>query len=138
MSTPHNSDFLIPLNPYDTYYTFPTERLTTTPVRIASNGNQRPALPSSSSSSKAVRQALGIARDSSEGARDPIVKDILEGALTTTWGKLQDLPNDYIMTRDEFAVFNYFQDRFVGEKIAAAARKRYWDSIIHGQGSNGW
>jgi hypothetical protein len=33
------------------------------------------------------------------------------------------------MTREEFAVFNYFQHRFVGHDLAVAARKRYWDHL---------
>jgi hypothetical protein len=71
--------------------------------------------------------ALEIARDSAEGAQDPTVKNILETALADIWQKIQAHPTSYVMTRDEFAVFNYFQDRFAGQELAAAARKRYWD-----------
>ncbi|KAE9377814.1 hypothetical protein N431DRAFT_434975 [Stipitochalara longipes BDJ] len=76
-----------------------------------------------------VAQALEIARDSPEGARDPTVVNILETALTDIWRKIEAHPTSYVMTRDEFAVFNYFQDRFAGQELAAAARKRYWDRL---------
>jgi len=102
-----------------------------------SNQQQR-TLQGSPASAKVVQQALEMARESAEAARDPTVSAILEEALTTTWDKVRNLPNHYVMTRDEFAVFNYFQHRFVGEEIAAAARKRYWDNATHSWGRNGW
>ncbi|KAL3960837.1 hypothetical protein ACCO45_005954 [Purpureocillium lilacinum] len=77
----------------------------------------------------AVAQALEIARESPDGASDPTVSKILEHALSHIWGKVKAQPDGYIMTRDEFAVFNFFQHRFVGDKDAVAARKRYWDNF---------
>ncbi|KAK2612343.1 hypothetical protein QQS21_001607 [Conoideocrella luteorostrata] len=77
----------------------------------------------------AVAQALEIARESPDGASDPTISKILENALTRIWGKVQDQPDTYVMTRDEFAVFNYFQHRFVGNKDAVAARGRYWSNL---------
>jgi hypothetical protein len=90
----------------------------------ASNGGTR-TQPSPAITT--VAQALEIARDSPEGARDPTVRNLLESALTGIWRKIEAQPASYVMTRDEFAVFNYFQDRFAGHDLAAAARKRYWD-----------
>jgi hypothetical protein len=75
----------------------------------------------------AVAQALEIARESPDGASDPTVSKILELALSQIWGKVQAQPDSYVMTRDEFAVFNFFQHRFTGDKTAVTARKRYWD-----------
>lgn len=75
----------------------------------------------------AVAQALEIARESPDGASDPTVSKILEVALSQIWGKVQAQPDSYVMTRDEFAVFNFFQHRFTGDKTAVTARKRYWD-----------
>lgn len=74
-----------------------------------------------------VAQALEIARESPDGSSDPTISKILEGALKQIWGKVQAHPNSYVMTRDEFAVFNFFQHRFRGDKTAVDARKRYWD-----------
>ncbi|RYP67044.1 hypothetical protein DL771_007463 [Monosporascus sp. 5C6A] len=86
------------------------------------------ASPSTQDGSK-VAHALEVARDSPEGSQDPKVCNILDTALAQTWAKLQAQPDTYVMTRDEFAVFNFFQHRFVGNELAVAARKRYWDSV---------
>ncbi|KAH7356739.1 hypothetical protein BKA65DRAFT_548123 [Rhexocercosporidium sp. MPI-PUGE-AT-0058] len=76
-----------------------------------------------------VAQALEAARDTPEGAQDQTVVYILETALTEIWRKIEAQPASYVMTRDEFAVFNYFQGRFAGHQLAAAARRRYWDHL---------
>ncbi|WYZ41549.1 hypothetical protein EsH8_V_000444 [Colletotrichum jinshuiense] len=75
-----------------------------------------------------VAQALEIARESPDGASDPTVSSILESAISQIWAKVAAQPESYVMNRDEFAVFNYFQHRFTGNKVAMAARKRYWDN----------
>jgi hypothetical protein len=75
----------------------------------------------------AVAQALEIARESPDGASDPTVSKILDMALSQIWGKVEAQPDAYVMTRDEFAVFNFFQHRFQGNTTAVKARKRYWD-----------
>ena len=77
----------------------------------------------------AVAQALEIARESPDGAQDPTVSKILEQALAHIWARVQAQPDAYVMTRDEFAVFNFFQHRFVGDRHAMGARKRYWDNL---------
>ncbi|EWY80614.1 hypothetical protein FOYG_16553 [Fusarium oxysporum NRRL 32931] len=76
-----------------------------------------------------VAQSLDIARDSPDGASYPSIRQILESALEEIWTKVQDQPDSYVMTRDEFAVFSFFQHRFTGDKMAVAARKRYWGSL---------
>lgn len=75
-----------------------------------------------------VIEALEIARESYDGISDPVVSSILNEALKRIWDKVESQPNSYVMTRDEFAVFNFFQTRFQGNKVAVAARKRYWDN----------
>ena len=80
------------------------------------------------SSNTTVLEALEIARDSPEGAQDPGIIAILEEALSEIWDRIQAEPTTYVMTRDEFAVFNYFQSRFEGDEVAAEARRRYWNS----------
>ena len=72
--------------------------------------------------------ALELARDSCDGVYDPIVRKILEQALSHIWAKIQAHPEAYVMTRNEFAIFNFFQHRFTGNIIATMARKRYWDT----------
>ena len=75
-----------------------------------------------------VTQALEIARESPDGAADPTISNILEGALSHLWAKVQAAPDAYIMTKDEFSLFNFYQHRFVGDKVAVMARRRYWDN----------
>lgn len=97
---------------------------------MGANGPSQSAASSHtfSSSSTTVSQALEIARHSEEGAQDPVINNILNTALNQIWGNIQAKPDSYVMTRDEFAVFNYFQNYFVGQDLAVAARRRYWDS----------
>lgn len=96
-----------------------------------SNGSGVPGHTNSLSPppSSKVTQALEIARDSPEGAQDPEVRSVLEKELEVIWGKIQREPQVYVMTREEFAIFNFYQGRFEGVDVAAAARKRYWDSL---------
>lgn len=75
-----------------------------------------------------VAEALEIARDSPDGARDPVVSGILESALSQIWDRVMARPESYVMATGEFAVFNFYQHRFLGNKIAVAARRRYWDN----------
>lgn len=80
------------------------------------------------SSATSVAQALEIARESPDGARDPVISGILEDALSKIWANVQAEPDSYVMKNEEFAVFNFFQHRFSGNKLATAARARYWDN----------
>ncbi|CAI0642191.1 unnamed protein product [Colletotrichum noveboracense] len=76
-----------------------------------------------------VSQALEIARESPGSASDPTIVSILEAAIGQVCAKISADPDSCILNRDEFAVFNYFQYRFVGNKIVMAARTRYWKSL---------
>ncbi|KAI0595417.1 hypothetical protein F4775DRAFT_569640 [Biscogniauxia sp. FL1348] len=76
-----------------------------------------------------VTEALEIARESPDGAGDPSINNVLETYLCQVWRKVLAQPDTYVMSREEFAVFNFFQHRFEGNKVAITARKRYWDNI---------
>ncbi|KAI5927168.1 hypothetical protein F4810DRAFT_652670 [Camillea tinctor] len=76
-----------------------------------------------------VVQALEIARESPDGARDPIISKILDTYLSQVWDRVLAQPDTYVMSQLEFAVFNFFQHRFAGNKIAITARGRYWDNF---------
>lgn len=71
------------------------------------------------------QRALDIARNS-EGDLDPSVSAYLEDALTDIWRRLMIQPDDYIMTKDEFAVFNFYRGRFDDNEVAENAVARYW------------
>ncbi|KFA66385.1 hypothetical protein S40285_01310 [Stachybotrys chlorohalonatus IBT 40285] len=112
------------------YYTYHREPLMYDPLIMAA-GPQAPTPPHLSPHARqdaAVAQALEIARESPDGAQDPTVSKILEQALSEIWSKVQAQPSSYVMSRDEFAVFNFFQYRFVGNNTAILARKRFWDN----------
>jgi hypothetical protein len=95
---------------------------------MGANGNNG-NYSQTSSNNFSVPQALELARESEQGAENPAVIRVLENAIETIWRKLQAEPTSYVMTREEFAVFNYFQRRFEGHEIAVEARRRYWDSF---------
>lgn len=76
-----------------------------------------------------VTQALEIARESPDGAADPTISNILEGALSSLWARVQAAPDAYVMSRDEFSLFNFYQHRFAGDQMAVLARRRYWDNV---------
>ncbi|KAI0540606.1 hypothetical protein GGR58DRAFT_460286 [Xylaria digitata] len=75
-----------------------------------------------------VIEALEIARDSPEAASHGVIRDLLELALKGIWDSIL-ADHRYVMSRDEFAIFNFFQCRFRNSTIAMAARKRYWDNL---------
>jgi len=73
-----------------------------------------------------VQRALDIARNS-EGGVDPVISNYLEKSILEVWARLHAQPNTYILSKDEFALFNYFRARFASSDIAQRAVKRFWD-----------
>ncbi|KAI1925324.1 hypothetical protein LOZ58_003489 [Ophidiomyces ophidiicola] len=78
---------------------------------------------------EAVRRALESARSSEDGQIDPRVSAILEIAIGELWRKVQTQPDTYVLSRDEFALFNYFRDRFRDSSIAQRAVERFWNNF---------
>ncbi|OQO05279.1 hypothetical protein B0A48_09046 [Cryoendolithus antarcticus] len=70
------------------------------------------------------QRAIDIARNT-EGDLDANVADYLESAVNQIQSNLDNYPDSYVFTKDEFAVFNYFRQRFSGE-AAEHAVNRYW------------
>ncbi|KAK6436836.1 hypothetical protein LTR95_006966 [Oleoguttula sp. CCFEE 5521] len=60
------------------------------------------------------QRAIDIARNT-EGDLDANVADYLESAVNHIQSNLDSYPDSYVFTKDEFAVFNYFRQRFSGE-----------------------
>ena len=79
-----------------------------------------------------IQKALDIARNT-EGDLDPNVSNYLESAVNDIWGRINSHPDSYVLTRDEFAVFNYYIRRFDGLPIAQNAVARYWLSTAANQ-----
>lgn len=76
------------------------------------------------------QRAIDIARNT-EGDLDPSVTAYLEEAVTEIQRRLDAQPDSYLLTMDEFAVFNYFRSRFQGD-AAERAVDRYWRSTHTG------
>lgn len=74
-----------------------------------------------------IQRAIDVARNT-EGDLDPGVNNFLEGVYNDIWDCINSGPDSYILTRDEFAVFNYYQSRLVDNPLAEAAIKRFWDN----------
>ncbi|KAM0715271.1 hypothetical protein Q7P37_008769 [Cladosporium fusiforme] len=72
------------------------------------------------------QRAIDIARNT-EGDLDPSVTSYLEEAITEITNKLDSYPDSYVLSKDEFAVFNYYRHRFSGD-VAERAVDRYWRS----------
>ncbi|KAJ5587936.1 uncharacterized protein N7459_003701 [Penicillium hispanicum] len=78
-----------------------------------------------------VRQALERARNCEDATVDPQTAAILETAITELWNRIQAEPDNYILSRDEFALFNYFLERYRGSAVAQRAVARFWNNY-HG------
>ena len=76
------------------------------------------------------QRAIDIAR-STEGELDPAVKQYLDDALASIWSRIEQEPDSYVLTEDEFAVFNFFAHTFDNypeedKRLAEQAIARYW------------
>ena len=71
------------------------------------------------------QRALDLARNA-EGDLDPNVSQYLEKALDDIWANITAQPESYVLSKDEFAVFNFYAQRFEGQPIAQQAIDRYW------------
>lgn len=72
------------------------------------------------------QRAIDIARNT-EGDLDPSVATYLDTAVQDIWANINAYPDSYVLTKDEFAVFNYYRGRFEGD-LAERAVDRYWRS----------
>ncbi|KAK4230200.1 hypothetical protein QBC38DRAFT_47126 [Podospora fimiseda] len=86
-----------------------------------------------------VTVQLGIVRDNPDVGLSPEVGETLEVAIETVWDKVLDLYKQsngeeiYLMSDNEYGLFNYFQNRFENDEnheIAKKVRVRYWEDSI--------
>ncbi|MCJ1283929.1 hypothetical protein MMC26_003260 [Xylographa opegraphella] len=76
-----------------------------------------------------VPKALELVRNSETGEVHPGVDATLDREVVRIWSRIKASPDRYVMTKEEFAVFNYFQDRYKGEEIARKAVARFWNNF---------
>lgn len=80
------------------------------------------------------QRAVDIARNT-EGELDPTVAAYLDQAARDIWGSIRSQPDTYLLTKDEFAVFNLYRGRFQGD-TAEQAVDRYWRATQAQERSN--
>jgi hypothetical protein len=74
-----------------------------------------------------IQKALDIARNT-EGPVDPAVTAYLERKLREIWVHIEAEPETYILSKDEFALFNFYRQRATSSTLAQAAIRRFWDN----------
>ena len=74
-------------------------------------------------------KALELVRNSETGEVHPGVNAVLEKYIRQLWARIQDNSDSYVMSKEEFAVFNYFQDRYKNNDIARRAVARFWNNF---------
>lgn len=78
-----------------------------------------------------VASALEFIKNNEDGQLHPSVNAVLERAAGEIWQRIQAQPNTYVMTRDEFTIFNRYRARF-NVRLAQQAVARFWN---HFQGT---
>jgi hypothetical protein len=74
-----------------------------------------------------IQRALDIARNT-EGHLDDFVAKYLEQQLAVVWDHIDSQPDSYVLSKDEFAIFNFFVGRYQGLEVAQKAIARFWYS----------
>ncbi|KAJ5353255.1 hypothetical protein N7541_004079 [Penicillium brevicompactum] len=76
-----------------------------------------------------IRQALEHARECEDGPVDASTATVLDATITELWNRIQSQPDTYVLSPDEFALFNYFlTTRYRGSPVAQRAVARFWDN----------
>ncbi|KAK7555811.1 hypothetical protein IWX49DRAFT_83568 [Phyllosticta citricarpa] len=81
-----------------------------------------------------LQKALDLARESESGV-DPAVSAFLQRELASLWSRLVARPDDYVFTRDEFGLFNYFRSQWPDNDLAGKAIQRFWNQYRLNNGS---
>ncbi|KAI5256777.1 hypothetical protein E4T42_01523 [Aureobasidium subglaciale] len=89
--------------------------------------SQRDSMDLDNSGALDIQRALDIARNT-EGDLDHSVAKYLEEQLAEVWHRLESRPNSYVLSKDEFAIFNYFVGRYHDSTVAEKAIARFWSS----------
>ena len=79
-----------------------------------------------------IQTALDIARNADTDV-SPQITNYLESQVRSVWKRLQKKPDTYILSKDEFALFNFYIYRYRGSEVTEKAVERFWN---HHQGSD--
>lgn len=73
-----------------------------------------------------TRQALELVRNSEDAPASAF--SALERAISELWARIQASPTTYVMSANEFAVFNYYRSRYT-TPVARDAVARFWNNF---------
>lgn len=90
---------------------------------------------SSSNTQLTVAKALEVAKENQNGQIPPAVTTLLERHISDIWRRIQAQPSTYVMTKEQFAVFNYYRSRYDNNAVAQQAVARFWNHF-KGDASN--
>jgi hypothetical protein len=74
-----------------------------------------------------IQKALDTVRNS-EGGVDPSIVNFLDQSIRELWARLEAAPDSYLMSREEFALFTYYRQRYSNTRVAESAVRRFWDN----------
>ena len=80
-----------------------------------------------STSQLTLAKALEIAKGNHNGQVPAAVTTMLENSIRGIWGRIQEKPDTYVMTKDEFAVFSYYRGRYENDPLTQPAVTRFWN-----------
>jgi hypothetical protein len=113
---------------------------------VPASGSNVPAKASGSQEAEVLNRRVDGSMQSRHEARDwhdeewTSIENRLLGESRALWRKIKAHPDSYVMTRDEYAVFNTFRDSLAHDTLAseieAKAAKRYWDNMLAPATSN--
>ena len=76
-----------------------------------------------------LAKALEIIQNNEDGQHSVAVNAVLERAAGEIWHRIQGQPNTYVMTKDEFTIFNRYRARFSNRGLAEQAVARFWNNF---------
>ena len=76
-----------------------------------------------------VAKALDIIQNNEDGQHSAAVNAVLERAAGEIWHRIQAQPATYVMTKDEFTIFNRYRARFSDRRLAEQAVARFWNNF---------
>jgi len=84
---------------------------------------------STTPSQAGITRLLALVRDNETGNNPASVMETLEQAIGLLWSRIQAASDSFVMTKEEFALFNYYRARFTNSPVAKGAVERFWDSF---------
>lgn len=75
-----------------------------------------------------VTKALEVAKEHQPGQVPPAAATLLERHISDIWPRIQAHPTTYVMTKEQFAVFNYYRSRYDNNAVAQQAVTRFWNN----------